>query len=649
MGQSQNTVTGSLTITSKGFGFVLNQNGPDVFVARDNLKTAMDGDVVQVEVFPRGRKNKPAGSVRRVVERSVRNIVGVFHKAKGGGTVSSEDDRLSVPLFVPKDALSGNSLPRPPKSNEVVVARLDEWSDPQSAPRGHITEILGHKDDPGIEMKIVARSQDLPLEFPDPVVKEAERLTTPSFRAEARRRKDLRKLTCFTIDPDSARDFDDAVSLRQLKNGRFELGVHIADVTHYVREGSPLDEEALRRGTSVYFVQDVIPMLPERLSNELCSLKPNEDRLAFSVLMELDSVGTVHRYSIEETVIRSKERFAYQDVEKIIQGGSHRYAADIHLMQLLSKTLRARREQEGSIDFDMTEQSIVMDKNGIPREISPKERLDAHRMIEEFMLLANRTVAGHIAERNAGSKRPLPFIYRVHPEPEPQDAREFLEVLETLGIPYRPGEEVTSEDYRNVLSIVSNFEFKDFVEKVALRSMTKAVYSIEDTGHFGLAFDHYTHFTSPIRRYPDLIVHRLLKAYRKIDKPDAGRLDELSAICEQSTAREVKAVEAEREYIKLKSMQFLNRRVGNTYRGIISGVAAFGLFVELKDFMIEGMVHVSTLGSERFELSDDRYALVGSSSGTTYRLGDRIAVTIKSVSVEDRKADFVLASSDRDS
>lgn len=637
------TITGKLTITSKGFGFVLNESGPDVFVARDNLGTAMHGDVVEAAVFPRTRKDKPAGSIRRVVERELQDIVGVFRQSKGGGTVVPEDDRLSKPLFVPKDRLTGDGLLREPKNDEVVVARLDDWRQPGDTPRGHITEILGHKNSPGIEMKIVARSQDLPLDFPEAVLNETEALSTPSFRSEARRRRDLRRATCFTIDPESARDFDDAVSLQQLKNGRFELGVHIADVSHFVTEGSALDQEAMRRGTSVYFVQEVIPMLPERLSNDLCSLRPGEDRLAYSVLMEIDSMGTVHRYSIEETVIRSKHRFTYGEVEEIIRGGTHRYASQLHLMQLLSKTLRSRREGEGSIDFDMTEQSIVMDKNGIPHEIRPKERLEAHRMIEEFMLIANKTVATHIATKSGAKSRP--FIYRVHPEPERRDAREFVDLLDTLGIPYRIGDEVTSEDYRNILNIVANFEFKDFVEKVALRSMTKAVYSTEDAGHFGLAFDHYTHFTSPIRRYPDLVVHRLLKEYQSAGKrkPPKGRQETLEQICGQSTNREIKAVEAEREYIKLKSMQFLSHRVGNTYQGIVSGVAAFGLFVELKDFMTEGLVHVSTLGNERFELSEDGYALVGRRSGTAYRLGDRLSVTIKSVSVEDLKADFVLS------
>lgn len=656
MGTSQETVTGKLTITSKGFGFVLNSHGPDVYVSRDNLGTAMDGDIVEAAVFTRGRRDKPAGKIRRVVERSRENIVGVFHRTKEGGRITPEDDRLPAALFVPKDTLRENGLPRAPKNNEVVVARLSEWSDPKKPPVGYITEILGHKDDPGIEMKIVAKSQGLPLEFPKHVLEAANRIRQPKMREQSRRRKDLRKLTCFTIDPDGASDFDDAVSLRQLENGRFELGVHIADVSYYVTAGSTLDDEARLRGNSVYFVQDVIPMLPERLSNELCSLRPDEDKLAFSVIMEVDALGTVHRYSIEETLIRSVRRFTYREVEDIISGKSDTLAPQVNLMQLLSKTLRTRRQDEGSIDFDMTEQSILMDSNGIPREITPKERLEAHRMIEEFMLIANRTVAGHIAEKNAkqrrlkkgGSKQtdPWPFVYRVHPEPESRDVREFIDMLTTLGIPYRIEDEVTSSDYRNILSIVANFEFKDFVEKVALRSMTKAVYSTEDLGHFGLAFDHYTHFTSPIRRYADLLVHRLLKQYKSEGRPRNTREleDEIATVCEQATDREIKAVEAEREYTKLKSMQFLNRRVGNVYEGIVSGVASFGLFVELKDFMIEGLVHVSTMGDERFEQDEERYALVGTKTGSTYRLGDRVTVRIRDVSLDELRAVFVLQS-----
>ncbi len=636
------------------------EDAPDIFIGYDGLANAMDGDIVEAVITEKGRK--PAGKVVKVVERSGRNIVGVFRRTDRGGKVYPEDDRLPSSLVIPADEVGAQRKGGELKDGQIVVAHLTEWHDPSKKPVGTIVDIVGDKDEPGIDLKVVALSRGLPLDFPEEVIREAEKLRDPDIKTVVKERTDLREIDCFTIDPDTAKDFDDAVSIRQLPSGLLEVGVHIADVSYYVRENSILDTEAWKRGTSVYFVRHVLPMLPERLSNVICSLVPGKPRLAFSVIMQVSSTGKVVSYRIEESVIESKHRFTYEEAEAVIEGKEHRYAPAIHLMQMLSQVLRRRREEEGSIDFDMTEAIIILDEEGIPRSITPKERLESHRLVEEFMLLANRVVAGHIVSEEKKRRTKIPFVYRIHEKPPEADVRSFLSVVENLGIPYKIGDTVESDDYRNILSIIENLEFKDFVEKIALRSMTKAVYSTENKGHFGLAFDAYTHFTSPIRRYPDLIVHRLLKRYlgwlpagggtesgekgkvsRKGNRkpPVSGKLyGFLEKTCAQSSEREKTAVSAEREYTKIKSLEFLSQKIGHTYEGVISGVTSFGLFVELSHYLIEGLVPLSEMKDDYYTYDEEHHRYTGKDSGTTYRLGDPAKVKILRVSVADRKADF---------
>ena len=640
--KSTEIVEGSISITSKGFGFVQLDERPDVFVAYENLSTAMDGDTVRAELFARTSRKKPAGRVLEVLKRSEKPIIGVFRRDEGGGTVYPDDERLPRSLSIPKSSLKKSPAGGELTSGKVVVAKLTTWTDPQKKPLGVVERVVGDQDEPGMDVKLVALSKGLSLEFPKEVIDEVEKIPEPNFRKELKTRTDLRDLPCFTIDPETAEDFDDAVSLVQLSNGLFELGIHIADVSHFVREGSALDNEAWKRATSVYFVRTALPMLPERLSNELCSLRPGEERLAYSVLVQLDSLGNVHGHRIEESVIRSRHRFTYQQVEDIIHGADNKLAPTVHLMQMMSQVLRKRREESGSIDFDLTEKRITLDDEGIPRMVQPAQRLEANRLVEEFMLLANRVVASHVLNESAHRKSPMPFIYRIHETPKEDDAQSFLSVIENLGIPYRAGESIEPEDYRNILSIIQNLEFKDFVEKIALYSMTKAVYSTENLGHFGLGFDAYTHFTSPIRRYPDLVVHRLLKRYSR--KQRAGRTKALASFldrtCEHASLMEKLATDAEREYTKLKSMEFLARRVGNIYEGVISGVTSFGLFVELTRYLIEGLVPLSAMTDDHYTFDQENYRYIGDKTTKVYRLGDRVQVRIKNVSVDDRKADF---------
>ncbi|WP_052078605.1 ribonuclease R [Spirochaeta lutea] len=615
-------IRGVLSLHNRGFGFLLVPGGQDVFIPLDNIGGALDGDTVEAEVTARPKSKNPIGRIISVVSQGRNEFVGIYKNAGGRQEVLPEEDSLTRPIRVTK--------PGRAKNGQVVVVSRS----------GEITDVIGYPDETGVDLQMVARSKGLPKEFPPEVLAYTRGISEPNFRKLKKHRLDLRKELCFTIDPVSAKDFDDAISLRQLPSGMFELGVHIADVSYYVGEGSPLDAEARRRATSVYFVDHVIPMLPERLANELCSLRPDEDKPAYSVLMTINSRGDVVDYSIRETIIRSKRRFTYQEVEDILDGAHNPLGKTIHLLQMISLLLRRRREEDGSIDFDATVPVITLDANGIPSEVRPSQRLDAHRLVEECMLVANRTVARHV--QALGNP---PFVYRVHQRPTPEDAKAFLDLLKAQGIAYRtPGGELESEDYRKLLGIIENLDFKDLIEKVALRSMTKAVYSTENTGHFGLAFDAYTHFTSPIRRYPDLVIHRLLKKYALVEKPRADKKAEaeLQQICENSTAMEIRATEAEREYTRIKSMQFLSSRVGESYEGIISGVTSFGIFVQLKDFLIDGLVHVSEMKDDRYELDKEQYQLTGQSTGKVLRLGDPVQVTIAQVSVEDQKADFRL-------
>jgi ribonuclease R len=647
-------VQGILSVNAKGFGFVnIDSDEQDVFIPLDNMNAALAGDKVSVEIVRQETGRNPVGRIIKVLEQGTSEIIGVFKMKEGQAIVVPTDERFTRSFTIATEHQKPMKGGKPPRDGDVVVIQRGKWNDPAKKPSGRIIDILGKPEDGGMDLLIVAKSSGLSLEFPEAVMQETAKLTAPNINKELKKREDLRDRLCFTIDPETARDFDDAVSLVQLENGMFELGVHIADVSYYVREGTALDAEAFERGTSVYLVNEVIPMLPERISNDLCSLKPNEDRFAFSVIMEIDSRGTIHNYRIRESIIRSKQRFSYEEVEEIIHGKKHTHAKTIHLMMLLSLVLRRAREEMGSIDFDIPVPEISLDENGVPFEVRPSERLDANRLIEEFMLAANLTVARHVAITKDDTP-PRPFIYRVHERPDEQSIRSFLDLLARLGLKYHVSHELESEDYRKILGIIENLDYKDFAEKVALRSMTKAVYQTENLGHFGLAFDAYTHFTSPIRRYPDLVVHRLLKTYIAQENPTvpskpsgkkikANFLTNLNAICKQSSNREIRAVQAEREYTKIKAMQFLADKIGNTYDGVIAGITSFGFFVELTHFLIEGLVHISELKDDTYIFDKDNYTLTGKKNGTVYRLGDPVNVTIKTVSKEEKRADFVLA------
>ncbi len=631
-------IRGELRMTRGGFGFVHDdENDADVFIGRDHLNTAFDKDVVEVKLYAKSRGKNEDGYVIKILERKRQNFVGTFHKTQYYGFVVPDDPRIYRDFFVPKEKQNEA------QEGEKVVVLLEKWDSDHLNPEGSIIEIIGRPGDAGVDVASVAYSFQLGIKFPEKVNAAVEDIPANIPENEIKNRLDLRDQVCFTIDPIDAKDFDDAVSLKNLPDGTLELGVHIADVSFYVTPGSTTDKEAFNRGTSVYLVDRVIPMLPERLSNQLCSLQPEKDRLTMSCIMKLDKDGEVIDYQIKPSIINSNKRFAYEEVHEILNAGQENQYKDIlkDMWQLSSK-LTQKRLQEGGIDFETPEVSFELDQTGFPVAINRKERLDSHRMIEEFMLLANKVVAQHI-KKISTSPRILPFIYRIHPKPDPEKMKKFFEFLHALDYKIKPSPKITAKYFQQIIHQIKGTPEEIIIEEVALRSMMKAIYSTDNVGHFGLGFSDYTHFTSPIRRYPDLIVHRLLKAYDNQSPETAKRysVQDLKKICDQASRMERTALEAERESIRLKQNEYISKHIGEEFDGIISGVTSFGIFVELPDTLVEGLVHIRDL--EGYFIYDEKtYSLTNTKTDRKLRLADPVRIEVTKVSLETGKVDFKL-------
>ncbi len=632
------TLIGELRTTRAGYGFVMVEDQEmDIFVAQPNLNTAFDRDTVEVQLYASQRGKRLEGFVKRVVQRFRQYIVGTYHKTDYYSYVTPDDPKIYRDILV-SDETAANA-----RDGQKVVVEFLRWEKNQHNPEGRISEVLGMPDDPGVDVASIAYSFNLPVKFTDSLEQSARKISPELKAQDLQERLDLRELVCFTIDPADAKDFDDAVSLRKLDNGNYELGVHIADVSHYVSTDSPVEKEAYKRGTSVYLVDRVIPMLPEYLSNELCSLKPQVDRLTFSCLMEVDEHNEVVDYQIAPSVIHSKRRFTYEEVQDIVDGKApDELAPVLKEMDRLRARLTAKRFEEGGIDFETPEVSFVLDEKGKPVEVIPKKRLNSHRLVEEFMLLANQTVARHIYRISPSKNKPLPFIYRVHEKPNDEKMKRFFDFLSAMNVPFKPVKRITSRYMQDLLKSIKGTKEEFIIEEVALRSMMKAVYSEKNIGHFGLGFKDYTHFTSPIRRYPDLTVHRLLKSYDKSLQPAKGLRDRLKKIAFQSTKMERLAVEAERESIKLKQVEYIHDYVGETFKGLVSGVTSFGVFVELEDNYVEGMIHLTNLTDDFYIYDEKTYSLVGRHEDHTIRLGDEVMVRVENVDLERRSIDFSL-------
>jgi ribonuclease R len=642
--ERQHTLVGVVQRHEDGYGFVVPDDGQeDVYVPRQSMLGVMHGDrvLVRLDAAPR-RGERRSGNVAQVLERTHQEVIGRVTMVGKGCLLVPVEARLCPEIYISPRERGGA------QRGHMAVAEISHYILGQVQPQGRIVEVLGYADDPDMEMQLLLRQYALPSSFP-PDVEAAAAGIPPQVRPHERSgRRDFRQHMICTIDGETARDFDDAVSLDTLPNGHLLLGVHIADVSHYVREGSQLDREAYQRGTSVYFPDRVIPMLPARLSNEVCSLQPAVERLTLSVCIELTPDAETVDYEIVEAVICSQARLTYSQVAAYLEGNSRALevsnpamAEVLQRMDIMATRLRERRFAEGSIDFDLPESDIVLDNEGRIEKILRAERNRAHMLIEEFMLLANRTVAAHLAALE------VPTLYRVHEPPAADKIAQFNAFVRAFGYAVEGDETIRPGAVQAVLAAVAGKPEERLVNHVLLRSMQRARYATQNNGHFGLAFTHYTHFTSPIRRYPDLLVHRLLRDTRRSGGLTAARRDfwasRLPEMAEHTSQRERLADDAERAVVELKKVEFMLDKLGQEYAGVITGVTRFGLFVELADLFIEGFVHISWL-SDHYEYEADRFCLIGQYTGVTHRLGDRVRVRVDNVNVTRRQIDFSLLS-----
>lgn len=635
-------ITGKLQVHQKGFGFLLpeTEGEKDVFIPSSSMNGAMNGDKVLVQITREDLNGKKReGEVREVLERSNNKIIGVYEDSRNFGFVVPEDTRLNQDIFISKKDRNGA------KDGDVVICEIVKWADKRRSPEGIVKEVLGRKGDKGLDILTIIKKYGLPEEFPEKVLSYAENIEEEIDSKEYTRRKDLRDLRMVTIDGEDAKDLDDAVSIERLDNGKFRLGVHIADVSHYVREKNPLDKEALKRATSVYLIDRVIPMLPKKLSNGICSLNPKVDRLALSCFMVIDKNGKVIQHEIEESVIKTSERMTYTDVTKILENNDEelikRYdylVDDFKAMEELCNILREKRIKRGAIDFNFEESKIILNDLGKPIDIKPYDRAIANRIIEEFMLVCNETIAEHMFWTN------LPFVYRIHEEPDEEKLEKFKEFVYNLGYIVRWGQEAHPRALQDILEKVKGKKEETVVSTLLLRSMMQAKYSPECVGHFGLAAKYYCHFTSPIRRYPDLQIHRIIKEQLngKIDEKRAGRLTNIVEIAsKQSSEMERLAQEAEREVDDLKKAEYMQERIGEEFTAIISSVTSFGLFAELPN-TIEGLIHITALDDDYYIYDEAHLCLIGERTKKVYRLGDEIKVKCTRVDIDNREVYFDL-------
>ena len=638
-----NLITGVLQGHPDGYGFVKSdlEGEADLFVPKRNMMGAMHNDRVVARIESADRGGRLEGRIIRILERFHSRIVGRFERGKNFGFVIPSDRKISHDIYIsPK-------LFNKAKDGDVVVAKIITYPQKTRNPEGEIIKVLGRSSTPGIDTGMIIEEYELPTEFPEDVITEAKALPGEVAESMLKERVDLRTLQTVTIDGERAKDFDDAVSIERLPDGRFRLWVHIADVSYYVPWGSELDNESYNRGTSVYLPDRVIPMFPERLSNHICSLNPREDRLTLTAEMMFDGNGNRINYKIYESVINSNERMTYTAVKEILEDEDSkiisRYSDLIetfHLMRELCLKLRAKRMGRGSIDFDLPEPEIILDLQSKTINIVRSERNIAHQIIEEFMLAANETIAQHMGNKE------IPFIYRVHESPDEDKITEFNEFMEDLGYKFKLNHQ-QPKTFQRLLNKLEGKTEETLINQLLLRSMKQARYSTENIGHFGLASQHYTHFTSPIRRYPDLIVHRLIKEVsknRRIKEERKSLLDaKLKDIAKHSSERERLSMEAEREVVELKKLEFMQDKIGSEYDGVISGVVAFGFFVELEDILVEGLVRVTSMYDDFYRFEERQHRLAGDRTDKVYRLGDKVRVRVDKVDMEKRKIDFILA------
>ena len=624
-------VEGNIEITRNGTGYVSSELfESDIFIAPRHTGKSMNSDLVLVEVDPNRRK--PSGIVVKVIKRKRDTFVGTVELGKTQAFVVPDDYKLNVDFFVPIKHLKGA------EDGDKVIVKISDWPEKAKSPFAKVLEVLGKSGEHNVEMHAIIHEYGLPTDFPEDVKQAASSVSEDITNDEIKKRKDLRKVTTFTIDPIDAKDFDDALSIEFLKNGNFRIGVHIADVSHYVTPDSAIDKEARERSTSVYLVDRVIPMLPEILSNVICSLRPNEDKLTFSAIFDIDKNAELLNVWIGKTVIHSDRRFTYEEAQEVIEGKDGDFKTEILTLNNLAKQLRLKRFDKGSIDFGSSEVRFELDENGFPIGIKKKEMKDANRLIEEFMLLANKKISESVGKLKKG-QAVKPFIYRVHDAPNP-------ERLETLSVfAHKFGYALKQEKGKGAATAINRLieasqgqPEEDLIRTMAIRSMAKAVYTVKNIGHYGLSFEYYSHFTSPIRRYPDLEVHRLLFAYEH--NKNHSSINELDNMCKHASINEKTATVAERASIKYKQVEYLSKHIGKEFDGMITGITNWGIYVEVLDGLCEGMVSINSLRDDNYYFDDKEFVIKGSRHGHEYNIGDKVVIKVLKTDVYRRQIDF---------
>jgi ribonuclease R len=628
-------IEGEVDMKSTGKAYVITGEVlEDIKISAENTATALHGDKVKVLLFPRRKNRKLEGEIIEITQRAKKIFVGTIQK--NNSLYYLIPDNKSVPIdFIIQPEHLNNA-----KAGQKVISEIIEWSLPAKNPFARVVEVLGTPGENEVEIRAILAESNLPAEFPEEVQAEAMKIPEEITKQEVAKRRDFREVTTFTIDPVDAKDFDDALSLQKDPDGNWEVGVHIADVTHYVKPGSKLEEEALKRATSIYLVDRTIPMLPEKLSNNICSLRPNEEKLTYSVIFTINDKAQVIKSWVGRTIINSNRRFSYEEVQEIIETQHGEYLEEINTLNNLAKRLRDKRLKNGAIAFEKKEVRFNLDEKGKPLGVYFKEQKDAHKLIEEFMLLANRTVAECYGKTRA-KQEPKTFVYRIHDIPNLEKLSSLAQFVSKLGYKIRfDTKKQIADSFNNLLSQSQGKGEENLIETLTLRSMAKAVYSTDNIGHYGLAFDYYSHFTSPIRRYPDMMAHRLITSYIQGETPPSKEI--LEEQCKHASEMEKKAQEAERESIKFKQVEFMSEKIGQEFEGLISGVSKWGLFVEIQENKCEGLIRLRDMADDYYTLDEDNYQVIGYNKRKVYKLGSPVTVRVKRADFLKKELDFDL-------